>query len=66
MELCCRICGEVKNAIEFHNILNFTKYKKHKVQWCKTCQKMYVDHKKEQIHHMKLEKLPRIFTVSFD
>lgn len=61
----CRICGEEKPPEEFNNIPYFTKYKKHRVVWCRCCQKMYIEQKKEKEHQEKLMRTPKIFTVSF-
>lgn len=46
--LTCRICGDKKPGEEFLHITNFTKYKKHPVIWCKDCQKLWMDMRKER------------------
>ena len=63
---CCRVCGESKPEEEFNNIPNFTKYKKHKVTWCRGCQKLWVDMKKEKERKEKIVSGNHIFSVSFD
>lgn len=61
----CRICGLQKPISEFKNIFNFTKYKKHKVVWCRECQRMYVESKKQKELVEKLSALSGSYCVSF-
>ena len=62
----CRVCGELKPPEEFHNIPNFTKYKKHKVTWCRICQKLWIDMKKEKERIDKFRSYKAEYSVSFD
>ena len=62
---CCRICGEIKQSKEFQLITYFSRYKKHKVIWCRDCQKMWVDAKREKEYADKYLNSGN-FTVSFD
>ena len=62
----CRVCGEMKPPEDFYNHVNFTKYKKHKVTWCRPCQKMWIDMKKHQEHIANTVASKRRFSVSFD
>lgn len=61
---CCHICGEEKPKGEFNHLPNFTKYKKGKVIWCRSCQKMWIDQKREQEYKQKYLDQPT-FSVSF-
>ena len=61
----CRVCGDEKSEDEFRTMPNFTKYKKHRVQWCKHCQKLYMDMKKEKERNEKIATGEHIFSVSF-
>jgi predicted metal-binding protein len=61
----CRVCGEAKAEGEFRNITNFTKYKKHTVCWCRDCQKLWLDMKREKERMKKFLTLPQNFEVSF-
>lgn len=63
---CCRVCGENKEDEEFKNVLNFTKYKKHKVIWCKDCQKLWMDMRKDKERHQKILNLGQSHIVTFD
>jgi len=63
--LCCRICGELKPPQEFQSVAYFAKYKKHKVIWCRSCQKMWVDAKREKEYADKYLNTGS-FTVSFE
>lgn len=63
---CCRVCGEHKPDEEFHHVINFTKYKKHKVTWCRPCQKLWIDMKKEKDRMHKLHSIEKNWEVSFD
>jgi hypothetical protein len=63
---CCRVCGEEKPAPEFYSVPNFTKYKKHKVLWCRSCQKLWMDMKKMQEYSEKYLYGEPKFTVSFE
>lgn len=64
--LICRICGETKAEGEFKHITNFTKYKKHTVQWCRDCQKLWLDMKREKERVKKLLSTQQKFEVSFE
>ena len=64
--LICRVCGETKAEGEFKNITNFTKYKKHAVLWCRSCQKLWLDMKKEKERVKKLLTAEKKFEVSFE
>ena len=61
----CRICGETKSQDEFHNVTNFTKYKKHPVQWCRDCQKLWLEMRKERVYKEKILSMQQKFEVSF-
>lgn len=65
----CRICGEEKTKKDFFCIYGFSQYKKKR--WCRECQRLFLDMKKEQekqekeIEKQKKWELPANFTVSF-
>lgn len=63
--LVCKLCGEEKPLLAFALVPSFTTLKKHRVQWCSECQKMYVGMRKEQKAKERLQIDPRLFTVSF-
>lgn len=62
---CCRICGETKPSKDFLSIAYFAKYKKNKVNWCRDCQRMWVEAKREKEYADKYLNTGS-FTVSFD
>lgn len=62
----CRLCGEEKSKEEFQHVIHFTKYKKHKVLWCKECQRMYMEMKKQEIKKDSIEHWTSTGIVSFD
>lgn len=62
----CRVCGETKAREYFYNVVHFTKFKKHKVIWCRDCQKMYMEQKKTEIKRETLEAWKPSGEVSFD
>lgn len=62
----CRICGESKDPEEFYNVTTFCKYKKHPVVWCRDCQKMWLEYRKEQERLKKILAAEKKFTVSFE
>lgn len=64
--LTCRLCGEPKKREEFHHVIHFTKYKKHKVFWCKDCQKQYIDWRKDTEKIKKLQEWNPSGIVAFD
>jgi len=45
---------------------NFTKYKKHKVVWCRVCQKSWIDMKKEKEKIEKFRNYVANYSVSFE
>jgi len=62
---CCHICGEQKGWRDFKNITYFSYYKKRRLQWCRDCQKMWVE-KKRQEEQTREERNRKInFLVSF-
>lgn len=63
--LCCRVCGEHKPEEEFHHVVNFTKYKKHKVIWCRLCQKMWMDMRKDRERYEKVHSKNQRWEVTF-
>ena len=62
----CHLCGEEKDKKEFKNLMYFTTYKKQKVQWCKQCQRLYIDFKREKEGMEKLKQLKGDYKVSFE
>ena len=62
---CCRICGEIKEEKEFWNIPYFSKYKKQKVIWCRDCQKMWLDQRRQREYAEKYLFSIQSFSVSF-
>lgn len=62
----CRVCGQEKDESEFTYVPYFSKYKKHKVVWCRECQKMYMQMKKEKERLEKFLCDKNKFVVSFE
>ena len=62
----CHLCGETKSPGEFLHWTNFTKYKKQPVQWCRDCQKMFMERKHKRDIKKKLPLLENKFEVSFE
>lgn len=62
----CRICGEDKPREDFLSVPNFTKYKKHKVYWCRVCQKLWLDFRKTKQRQKEFQFDIQKFTVSFE
>ena len=66
MEL-CHICMEHKPRSDFKKISHFRDVQRNKVQWCRECQKMWLNMKKEQENAKKYEiKDKSVFIVSFN
>jgi len=63
--LVCRVCGDEKDDREFASIPFFTKYKRHKVIWCSSCQKMWIQMMKEKQRLQRFIEDPTKFVVSF-
>jgi len=61
----CHVCGETKDKDEFRYLPYFSRYRKDKVQWCKECQKMYMEMKRNKERMEKFIKDPLKFIVSF-
>lgn len=61
----CFICGESKVQGEFKNIPNFTKYKKRSVSWCRDCQKLFLEMKRNKEMKNKILHGEKKFDVSF-
>lgn len=62
----CRVCAESKRKEEFFFIPYFTKYKKHTVIWCRECQKMYMQMRKDKDRLERFLNDDKKFTVSFE
>lgn len=62
----CRICGEEKVKEDFYHIPNFLKYKKNKVIWCRYCQKLWLDMRKQREYTDKYLNTQQSFSVSFE
>ena len=61
----CRICGEDKEPSQFHRIKNGTQFISKTKLWCRVCQKLWMDKKKEEIRTKELETKQWQFSVSF-
>ena len=62
----CRICAVMKPIEEFQKIFQFVKYKRHNPIWCKDCQKMFIQMKKEEAFLEKYVQPKEEIVVSFD
>ena len=63
---CCRICGETKKPDDFVKLKHFYKYHPSDVEWCKDCQKMYMEMKKEVKRKEEFLALPFVAKVEFN
>lgn len=62
----CRVCGEEGDEKDFYSVPNFTKLKKHKVRWCRPCQKLWMDMRKAKEYTEKYLHGTQKFSVSFE
>ena len=53
----CRVCGEVKQGKEFYKINVFYDFHWQDVQWCRVCQKMYCDMKRQEQTKKKFKEI---------
>ncbi len=61
----CLVCGEIKFKDDFKNVMYFSTYKKRKMQWCRDCQKMYVNMKRIREKEEKYKSVELNYLVSF-
>jgi hypothetical protein len=61
----CEICGEFKDGESFHKVKDFFRLCPKQKQWCRDCQKLYIDMKMKE-HIDKLKNPTASFTVSFE
>lgn len=59
----CHICGETKETKDFICLPRFSKWKKK--WWCRDCQKLFLDMKKQKEKEVILSTSKDVFTVSF-
>lgn len=64
--ICCRVCGEEKERSQFYKIKHFYKYLNTNKVWCRECQKLYVEMKKQEMNEKIKDFLKGQFCVSFD
>ena len=64
--LVCKICGESKEQKEFSKLKYFYKYHKSEAQWCKMCQKMFLEMKKEEERKENFLQIPFVARVEFN
>lgn len=57
----CQICGEEKDYKEFFRTKTFTKMFREKVQWCKECQRAYI----EMVRKQKADELKKLMAGTF-
>lgn len=63
--LVCKICGETKPPEDFKAIHYFRSVQRNKVQWCRECQRMWMEMKKDKERIQKFVEDPTKFIVSF-
>jgi hypothetical protein len=61
----CRVCGDEKESKEFYRIKHFYRYNHSHVKWCRACQKMFVDMKKQEEILKLREETKGTFVVNF-
>ena len=61
----CLICGERKSKKDFKKVMWFATYKRRDVQWCRECQKMYVDMRRQRENEEEQKKIKINYLVSF-
>lgn len=44
----CRVCGQEKERNQFYKVKHFYKYLNTKRVWCRDCQKLYIEMKKQE------------------
>jgi hypothetical protein len=62
----CKICGERKGPLEFVKLKHFHTYHPSSVNWCKGCQKMYMEMKKEEKRKDEFLAVPFVAQVHFN
>ena len=61
----CHICGEEKDAKQFHRIKRFRVFRERRVVWCQDCQKMYVVMRRQEGQEKELAQKEWVFCVKF-
>ena len=51
----CRVCGEDKERNQFFKVKHFYKYLNMKRIWCRDCQKLYIEMKKQELAKKKFD-----------
>lgn len=62
----CRICGEKKDPKEFYRVKHFYRFHHSNVIWCRKCQKLYVEMKKQEEIQKQIEATRGNFCVQFN
>lgn len=62
----CRICGDEKDPKDFYKIKHFYKYHHSKIRWCRSCQRMWVEMKKQEEMLKQIAETRGTFCVKFD
>jgi hypothetical protein len=53
----CRCCGEIKQGKEFYKINVWYDFSNQDAQWCRQCQKMYCDMKRQELTKKKFKEI---------
>lgn len=62
----CRVCGVEREDKDFYKIKHIYKFINYgKKVWCRDCQKLYVEMKKEEERKKKFDCIGFVFDVSF-
>ena len=63
----CHICGEEKDPTQFFRVKHFYKYMNTKRIWCRVCQKLFMQMKKEELVKKQFDQKVenQTFNVSF-
>ena len=61
----CRICGEEKECKEFYRVKHFQRFHNKDVKWCRVCQKLYLEMKRQEAADKLKDLMKGTFCVSF-
>ena len=64
----CRVCGQEKERSQFFKVKHFYKYLNTHRIWCRECQKLYIEMKKQEVAKQKFDEKVEagVFSVCFN
>lgn len=66
IEMICRLCGNEKESKEFYRIKHFTRFYRRPIIWCRDCQRMFVEMKKNEKAIELQKEMAGSFCVKFE